>query len=257
VQSLLASLLPAGIAFAEASGDELDGPLPPLWPGEEGGLGPRAVHRRRVSYHWGRALARRAIESLGQEVAAVGRGPSRQPIWPAGVVGSITHCDGYCAAAAAPSAQWLGVGIDAEPLQEMAAGVVARIATEDECSRLAGRDDRPRATVALFSAKESLYKVWSPIARSWLGFHDATVDLGELAPARPATATAPATAPARPDGAEDAGEAALVGPLTARLLVPPLAVAGRRVGRFEGRYGYAGGLVVTAIALPAQDLELL
>jgi 4'-phosphopantetheinyl transferase EntD len=242
VQSLLASLLPAGIAFAEASGEELDRPLPPLWSGEEGGVGPRAVHRRRVSYHWGRALARRAIESLGHEPAAVGRGPKREPIWPPGVVGSITHCDGYCAAAVARQAEWLGVGIDAEPLQEMAAGVVARIASEDERRRLAESEDRQRATVVLFSAKESLYKVWYPIAGSWLGFHGASVEVGEAAPA---------------GGAESAGEQVLVGPFTARLLVAPLAVGGRRVERLEGRYGCASGLVVTAIALPVQDLELL
>jgi 4'-phosphopantetheinyl transferase EntD len=252
VQSLLASLLPAGIAFAEASGEELEGPLPPLWPGEEGGVGPQAVHKRRVSYHWGRALARRAIESLGGEVVAVGRGPARQPIWPPGLVGSITHCDGYCAAAVAPSAEWLGLGIDAERLQEMTAGVVARIATADELRRLDERDDRQRATVALFSAKESLYKLWFPIARSWLGFHEAEIDLGGLAPAPPV-----APPPAAPDDAQGAGDTALVGPFTARLLVPALAAGGREIERFEGRYGCAAGRVVTAIALRAQDLELI
>ena len=31
----------------------------------------------------------------------------------------------------------------------------------------------------LFSAKESVYKVWYPVTRSWLGFEDVDVRLGD------------------------------------------------------------------------------
>ncbi|WP_442812969.1 hypothetical protein OG930_28490 [Streptomyces sp. NBC_01799] len=42
--------------------------------------------------------------------------PFGAPVRPPGVVGSITHCTGYRAAAVALRARVLSVGIDAEPV---------------------------------------------------------------------------------------------------------------------------------------------
>ncbi|HEY3692789.1 MAG TPA: hypothetical protein VGL46_21300 [Pseudonocardiaceae bacterium] len=42
-------------------------------------------------------------------------GERRKPVWPPGVVGSLTHCTGYRAAAVAHRRGVLTVGIDAEP----------------------------------------------------------------------------------------------------------------------------------------------
>jgi 4'-phosphopantetheinyl transferase EntD len=229
-ERLLPRLLPEGVSTAEAAGDELEGPLPPLWPGEESGLGARAVPARRLAYHWGRALARRAVAGLGHEPAAIPRGSSREPLWPSGLVGSITHCDGYCAAAVARSAEWASVGVDAEVAQPVAPGVVARIAGAEEQERLAGAADPERAAIALFSAKEAVYKVWFPLTGTWLGFHDVVVEFS--------------------DAAGGAG-AASVGTFTARLLVPPPVVGGRELATLEGRVAYHEGLVVTAVAVPA------
>jgi 4'-phosphopantetheinyl transferase EntD len=216
--SILPAILPGGVATAEAAGEDLAGPLPQLWPGEEQGIGPNAVPARRVSYHWSRALARRAMTRLGHEPAAVPKGSSREPRWPEGLVGSITHCDAYCAAAVARSDEWRAIGIDAELIQPLADGVVARIAGAGERARLAAAADPVRATVALFSAKECVYKVWFPVTGSWLGFHDAEVELDEPR-------------------------------FRARLLVAPPAGA-EALRELEGRFVYAGPMVVTAIALP-------
>ena len=79
----------------------------------------------------------------------------------------------------------------------------------------------------LFSAKESVYKAWFPLARRWLGFEDARLSFD------------PGPDPAR-------------GGFTARLLVEDLpSVAGRPVTTLTGRYAVADGLLATAIALPA------
>lgn len=220
-EPLLAPLLPPGVAAAEAGAAELAGARPPLLAGEESGIGPRAVEARRTSYHWGRALARRAIAQLGYEPLPVRKGPEREPVWPAGLVGSITHCDGYCAAAVAERSAWAAVGIDAEVVQPLAAGVLARIATPAEAERLAGVADPTAQATALFSAKEAVYKAWFPLAGSWLGFHDAAVELEEG------------------------------GALTATLLVPGPAVGGAPLRRLRGRYRIAGGLVLAAVAVPA------
>lgn len=231
-ERILPRLLPAGVSTAEAAGEELDGPLPPLWPGEESGVGARAVPARRAAYHWSRALARRAMAGIGHEPAAVPKGASREPLWPPDLVGSITHCERYCAAAVAPREEWASVGIDAEVAQLVAPGVVARIASAEEQQRLAGAADPERATVALFSAKEAVYKVWFPLTGTWLGFHDAVVEFAD-------------------DVARDAG-GPCVGTFTARLLVPPPVVGGRELATLEGRVAYHEGLVVTAIAVPTR-----
>jgi 4'-phosphopantetheinyl transferase EntD len=217
VTAILARLLPTGIAVAEAAGDELSaGELPPLWPEESDGIGPRAVTARRVSYHWGRALARRAMVQLGSAPAAVPKGATREPRWPEGLVGSITHCDDYCAAAVGRAQEWLAVGIDAELVRPLEPGVITRITSEEERAALSLLGDPERAAVALFSAKESVYKVWHPLVGTWLGFHDATVVLDEAAGTFRATLHA-------------------AGPLR----------------ELDGRFAYHAGMVVTAIAVAA------
>jgi 4'-phosphopantetheinyl transferase EntD len=232
-RGLLAALLPAGFAAADAVGPDLEGPLPPLWPAEQAGLGKGAVPARLVTYHWGRALAREAMTNLGAAPAAIPRGRSQEPIWPPGLVGSITHCTGYCAAAVARTSQWASVGIDAEVVQPVHKGMIERIATPAERQWMAGWPDIRRAAVALFSAKEAVYKAWFPLTRSWLGFQDATVELGE-----------PKAVP------HGENESIGMGHLSARLRVP------QHIGSvpfdvLEGRVGYGEGFVVAAVAVPA------
>jgi hypothetical protein len=77
------------------------------------------------------------------------------------VVGSITHCAGYRAAAVAPAGQVSGLGIDAEPSRALPPRLLARILRAEEMLALVElRHERP--TVCwdrlLFSAKEATYK---------------------------------------------------------------------------------------------------
>ncbi len=57
---------------------------------EEQSLGPKAIERRRVYFSMGRAAARDALSELGIYGVAIQRGPSGEPLWPAGIVGAIT-----------------------------------------------------------------------------------------------------------------------------------------------------------------------
>ena len=75
-----------------------------------------------------RTCARIALGRLGLPPAPLLSGPKREPLWPDGVVGSITHCDGYRAVAVARADQLASIGIDAEPHAELPAGILARIA---------------------------------------------------------------------------------------------------------------------------------
>jgi 4'-phosphopantetheinyl transferase EntD len=104
------------------------GPLPgeALLPEEEV-LVARAVGQRRAEFTTVRTCARIALGRLGLPPAPLLSGPKREPLWPAGVVGSITHCDGYRAAAVARASEVAAIGIDAEPHDPLPAGILDRV----------------------------------------------------------------------------------------------------------------------------------
>ncbi|MBN1173619.1 MAG: 4'-phosphopantetheinyl transferase, partial [Micromonosporaceae bacterium] len=88
---MIEAILPPLVASAELFHDPPDARMLP----EEAPLVARAVPRRRAEFTTGRHCARLALASLGVEPAAILAGPDRAPRWPAGIVGTITHCDGY------------------------------------------------------------------------------------------------------------------------------------------------------------------
>ncbi len=217
---MIDGILPPEVATAEVFEDLPDAKL---FPEEETAVA-RAVEKRRREFATARTCARAALDRIGVPAGAIGRGAKGEPEWPAGVVGSITHCDGYRAVAVARSADLITLGLDAEPNQPVPEGVLDIVASAEEQARL--RDLAATAPGVcwdrlLFSAKESVYKAWFPLARRWLGFEEADLV------ADPATGT-----------------------FTARLLVPGPAAGGRPLTGFTGRWLAGRGLILTAIALP-------
>src|SRR5207302_6761936 len=97
----------------------------PLMAEEAAQLGPATVERRRREFAVGRACARRALRAFGIVGVAISTGVQREPVWPQGVVGSITHCTGYCAAAVALGDHVTAIGIDAEVNAALPAELVA------------------------------------------------------------------------------------------------------------------------------------
>lgn len=216
---MIERILPDGVVAVSTRAD-LD---VALLPEEQTALG-RAVEKRRREFTTVRACARTAYERLGVAASAVTSGERGEPRWSPGAVGSITHCDGYRACALARASEFAAIGIDAEPNLPLRPELLPDIARPEELPRL-----RALAAAApdvhwdrlLFSAKESVYKVWFPLARSWLGFEDAVLEIDREA-----------------------------GSFSARLLVPGPLVEGRRLTTLTGRWLVADGLVATAIALP-------
>jgi len=99
-------------------------------------------------------------------------------VWPDGVVGGITHCAGYRAAAVARTDDLAGLGIDAEPAEPLPEGVRDRVTLADEravLAELAVREPAIAWDKLVFCAKEAIYKVWFPAAGTWLGFEEARV----------------------------------------------------------------------------------
>ncbi len=164
---------------------------------------------------------------LGLSAVAVLPGPRGAPQWPEGVTGSITHCAGYRAAAVALTRDVVSLGVDAEPNEALPDhGMLELIALGEERVRLGELAawipgicwDR-----LLFSAKESVYKTWFPLARRWLGFESADIVI-------------------------DPRE----GTFTARLLVPGPFVGGTPLTVLNGRWLADHGFLVTAAVVSAR-----
>ena len=216
---VIEELLPVAVMATECHQDIGDWPLYP----EEEEVASRAAPARRKEFTTVRACARDALAKLGLSPAPILPGPLGAPIWPAGVVGSMTHCAGYRAAAVARASEICSVGIDAEPNEPLPPDVLDSVAGEGERAWIAGLlATRPDVSWdrLLFSAKESVFKTWFPLTRRWLDFGQAaiTVDLAAR------TFSARLTASAMP------------------LADPPLT-------GFSGRWLARDGLVLTAITV--------
>ncbi|WP_432484653.1 4'-phosphopantetheinyl transferase family protein [Kineococcus esterisolvens] len=178
--TLLGVLLPAEVRVVEVHRDVA---------GVEDGADPRelavvaaARPERRREFLTGRWCARRALHLLGGPAEPVLPGPRRAPVWPAGVVGSITHCAGHRAAAVARCEDLAALGVDAtphEPLPPRVLHVVADAAEREHLARLAAAVPDVHVDRVLFSAKESLIKAWSALEKDWPGFNGFHVRLHE------------------------------------------------------------------------------
>ncbi|MBK5268561.1 MAG: 4'-phosphopantetheinyl transferase superfamily protein [Acidimicrobiia bacterium] len=163
------------VGFAQVELDQIDMDsvfCDPLAAGELNALGDRPTEARRLEFAAGRAAARQALRGLGVDDTPVLIGDRRQPIWPPGTIGSITHSDGTALAAATWERNWSGVGLDIESLHRYFADLLAMITTEPERAGLNPLlESAPdRTPVAVFAAKEALYKALSPRVGKLFGF---------------------------------------------------------------------------------------
>jgi 4'-phosphopantetheinyl transferase EntD len=223
---VLERILPPSVAAVETFGDV---PGATLFP-EEAAVVARAVSQRRTEFASARACARAALARLGEPPAPILPGVRGAPRWPAGLTGSITHCDGYRAAAVARTADVATLGLDAEPNEALPDGVYDMIALAGEQSRIAGlttAGSRVCWDRLLFCAKEAVYKAWFPVAQRWLDFHEADITI---------------------DAAATDGDHGI---FSARLLVPGPLVAGSPLTELRGRWLAARGLLLTAIVVSA------
>jgi enterobactin synthetase component D / holo-[acyl-carrier protein] synthase len=126
----------------------------------------------------GRACARRALGELSIWNFSLLAGAKREPIWPEGIAGSITHTAGFAAAAAARRAEIASVGLDCEIIESVNEELWCRICTTTEQARLARVPiaERGRQAALIFAAKEAFYKCQFPVSRQWVGFEDVDIE---------------------------------------------------------------------------------
>lgn len=218
---MIEELLPAAVSAAEMFTDPPD---VQLFPEEEAALA-RAVDKRRREFTTARACARTALARLGVPPGPILRGEQGAPQWPPGIVGSITHCAGYRAAAVAAASGVATIGVDAEPDGTLPEGVLKTVSLPGERARLHDLAHAAPGTNwdrLLFCAKEATYKAWFPLARRWLGFEDADITIDPC------------------DGT-----------FQVRLLVAAPTLGGQPLAGFAGRWMARDGLIVAAITVPA------
>lgn len=213
---MIEKLLPAEVASFATLGDDI-----PAWLfSDEAAQMQGAVDSRLREFTTTRTCARLAMAKLNFPMVPIRRGAWREPIWPAGIVGSITHCKGYRAAAVADQEYVLTMGIDAEPHEALPSGILEQVAVAQEQDWLSTAPLGIHWDRLLFSAKECIFKAWFPLARDWLDFNQAVVVF------RPIECT-----------------------FEARLIVPLLTPAGA-AEFLTGRFLVKDGLLMTAIVVP-------
>jgi 4'-phosphopantetheinyl transferase EntD len=224
MMKLLEAVVPGTVRSAEVYSDPPDlEPLP-----EEAPLVAKSVAKRRNEFVTVRHCARLALAELGEPAVPILKGDKGEPCWPDGVVGSLTHCQGYRGAVVAHRTQVRSVGIDAEPHDVLPEGVLGAVSLPVERAEIAELPDSLHWDRILFCAKEATYKAWYPLTHRWLGFEDAHITFSINGNGNGDSAT---------------------GAFESKILIDPAAEFGPPLTTLNGRWSVAGGLALTAIVL--------
>lgn len=144
-----------------------------------------AVQKRKAEFIAGRYCARTALAQLddhsdtANEDVAIGIGASREPLWPQGFVGSITHTQGYASAVVAHQHKVRALGVDSEAWIEpgRAGNISQQILTprESHAGHMHLLGSQQHYLTLVFSAKESLFKCLFPVVHRFFDFHAAII----------------------------------------------------------------------------------
>ena len=174
---MLEQLFPTDVHFQVAEPWMWETPVSPT----EEALVEKAVDKRKREFRAGRNAAHALFARQGIEHPHLLKGFQREPAWPNGWVGSISHTQGLCVAAIASSQRYSSIGVDAEQATPLNPEIVELICSNDERAQLRDLRTRIGAGLALdkliFSAKESIHKTYFPLNQHTLDFLDARIEL--------------------------------------------------------------------------------
>lgn len=136
-------------------------------------LSPRATAKRRTEFLLGRAAASFALKQLGfDNPPPVLQGERREPLWPEGIVGSITHCGPWAIAAAARRSVALTIGIDLERVSGVHTDLNNLICHPTELDWIGTDQAHSQRLAMIFSAKESTFKAFYPLCKRFIDFQE-------------------------------------------------------------------------------------
>ncbi|MBN1655907.1 MAG: 4'-phosphopantetheinyl transferase superfamily protein [Deltaproteobacteria bacterium] len=173
--TLVGSLFPDEVLSAEAIPEVRRADLYD----EEWNCVARAVPKRQAEFCAVRICARRLLARLGFFDYPLLPNKDRSPRWPEGIIGSISHTNGYCAVVAAKAGALVGLGLDVEQDSPLKPELIRLICTERERNWLDNQpeSDRCRLAKLIFCAKESAYKCQYPLSKAFVDFKQAELYL--------------------------------------------------------------------------------
>ncbi|MBL4658901.1 MAG: 4'-phosphopantetheinyl transferase superfamily protein [Alcanivoracaceae bacterium] len=136
----------------------------------------RSVAKRQAEFLVGRFVATKALLRSGfvdSSTPIIAIGKNREPIWPNGYVGSITHNKNtaICAIDNIETTSLLGIDVETILDDETASEIASQI--HDEVEKFVLVDNgftSNQATTLIFSAKEAIFKALYPIVQEFFGF---------------------------------------------------------------------------------------
>lgn len=182
-QMLLKYAMPLNIEYAITEIADYEGQM--AYP-EEMSMIKRARKRRKVEFVAGRLTVKEILSRFGVEKYPILAGHYREPIWPSGIVGSISHCAQYCFVAAAKKDHYISIGVDVEPNEPLHESLEHIICTVKEKRWVFEQNLNLKKAVhdvywrrMIFSAKESVYKCVFPLIFKHLDFHEVMIGISE------------------------------------------------------------------------------
>jgi 4'-phosphopantetheinyl transferase EntD len=170
---ILAPLFPETVVTVFSDCLPADIELPP----EEASLTKSMAEKRYRDFAHGRHCAREALRRRGEEAATIGKGEHREPLWPEGICGSISHTGDFAAAAVTTSSDLRTLGLDLEHTKPLELKLLKAICRPEEMARFPSDEVAGIEGKLLFSIKESIYKCLWPLVRCFIDFTEMEVRL--------------------------------------------------------------------------------
>lgn len=138
-----------------------------------------AGEKRRREFATARVLAREALRELGVEGFDLLNAEDRAPIWPSGIAGTVSHSNTRAVVAVGRADEVGTIGVDVEHREVLPQRLWEMTMLAEEIAWLEARDgaDQGALALALFGAKEALYKAQYPRTREYMGFSALLVEL--------------------------------------------------------------------------------
>jgi enterobactin synthetase component D len=129
---------------------------------------------RQQEFIAGRICAFEAAKLLSIDLHSLPSGPKREPLWPANLVGSISHTKKLAVAWVDLKTESKSLGIDVENLisEEKYLELANQVASVDEIQLLESQESPPLSFTLLFSAKEALFKALYPLCHHYIDFKE-------------------------------------------------------------------------------------
>lgn len=138
----------------------------------------KAVGSRKAEYLTGRYLAKKILKDFGLSFVDIGIGRHRNPVWPSGICGSISHTSDMvmCAISNSVSTRYIGIDIELPICRSTADAISQQVLRKDEFPIVLNCGLTFELVVSLtFSAKETLFKAIHKDVGYYFGFEAARI----------------------------------------------------------------------------------